>query len=70
MNEQKRQEILKQLEKKMKEYEKNEKKTSEYCTKIKIFSKNDFFNYLKKIKKEVQNLDIEEVTMTIRLLYK
>lgn len=70
MNEQQRQEILYKLDKKIKEIEKNEKKAQEYCIKLKIFDKKDFFNYFKKIKKEVQNLDIEEVTLTLRLLYK
>lgn len=70
MNEQERKEILKKINKKLNEMEYNEKKQQEYCTKIKIFNKNEFYKYLKKIKKEVQNLDIQEVEMRLRLLYK
>lgn len=70
MNEQQRQEYLSKLDKKLKEYEKKDKKQQEYCTKIKIFNKNEFLNYLKKMKKEVQSVDIEEITITMRLLFK
>ena len=70
MTEQDRVRILSQIEQSLSKMNKNEKKTQEYYTKIKLFNKNEFFSYLKKIKKEVQNLEIEEVTMTMRLLYK
>lgn len=70
MNEQQKQEILQKLDKKIKEINKNEKEVQEYCTKIKLFNKEEFYEYLKKIKKEVQKLDIEEITMATRLLFK
>jgi len=70
MNFQEKTKILQQLDTKLKEMNRNDRKMQEYYIKRKLYNKNEYIKYMKKIQKEIMLMDIEEIEFSVRAYFK